>query len=520
MVPSYFSNPAEIGPGMGFVEFGKSCCFFKASYFTTEAAKIAKVDIKTGADGDGYQGRLTGAVHFGQPLADSDFWADHTKPGCGPIKTAKVKDPLIGTGINAYCAAIAGQAKIYAEYKKKAAAAKALDSEIDALTEKVNKANSAASASMAAADYNAVIAFESEVSSLKSKVEGTGNLYEDHKSTLLSKFGPMEGAITTAKTMSQTGTTTSGGLPGGMGGGQQPGGMGQPPGGMGQQPGGQQPGGKGQQPGGQQPGGQQPGGQQPGGKGQQPGGQQPGGQQPGGQQPGGQQPGGQQPGGQQPGGQQPGGQQPGGQLPGGQQPGGQLPGGKGQQPAGQQPGGQQPDKPTTPAKPETPVGPTQPKTPPKTQTPADDDDDDTAITPARPPIIGYTKTAQQIEEDAVRQMYADFAKAYEGRSVSQVLRYIDAEWESGDGSSISDLQGSLSNTFRVFNDVKCTIANLKLNRIKPGRWRSSYEMTIVGRIFAQNLKHEERSNVDEEVAVENGKAVISRTLQGNFWYFE
>ncbi|TPW20776.1 MAG: hypothetical protein FD126_1351 [Elusimicrobia bacterium] len=139
--------------------------------------------------------------------------------------------------------------------------------------------------------------------------------------------------------------------------------------------------------------------------------------------------------------------------------------------------------------------------------------------PSRPGIPGYTKTKDQLELDAVKSLYADFTKAYEAKSVSQVLRYVSPDWEAGDGTSISDLQTSLSGTFSVFNELKCAITNVQASK-SGQRYKVTYEMAITGRIFAQNIKHEEKSSVTEEVAFENGRPVIVRTVTGNFWYFE
>ncbi|TPW19916.1 MAG: hypothetical protein FD126_2201, partial [Elusimicrobia bacterium] len=244
VVESYFSNPTVIVPGMAFVEFGKSCCLFKADYFRSEAAKLNGLEIKSGADGDGYGGRLAGAVHYGEPIANSPFWADHANGDCGPIAHPTVKDGLIKAAIPAFCAAIAEQAKTYRKYKAKADAYKTLDKEVDAFVEKVNKANTAASAAMTADAYKAVLAYESEATALKTKVEAATDIFADHKESLVGKFNAVEGTLTSAKTMSSGGTTTGGAMPGGMGGGQPAGGPGggQPTGGPG---GGQQAGGPG-----------------------------------------------------------------------------------------------------------------------------------------------------------------------------------------------------------------------------------------------------------------------------------
>lgn len=46
----------------------------------------------------------------------------------------------------------------------------------------------------------------------------------------------------------------------------------------------------------------------------------------------------------------------------------------------------------------------------------------------------------------------------------------------------------------------------------------SYELSITGHIFAENLKHGEKSSVTEIVTVDsNGRIRIAHTTQGQFW---
>ena len=53
---------------------------------------------------------------------------------------------------------------------------------------------------------------------------------------------------------------------------------------------------------------------------------------------------------------------------------------------------------------------------------------------------------------------------------------------------------------------------------KGNRYQVSYQAVITGQIFQNNLKHQEKSDVSEELEVVNGKARLVRTLKGRFWY--
>jgi len=96
-----------------------------------------------------------------------------------------------------------------------------------------------------------------------------------------------------------------------------------------------------------------------------------------------------------------------------------------------------------------------------------------------------------------------------------VMRFLSSQWSSGDGGSISDLQRQLQKTFNMFDDIRFTIQNLKINKAAEGQYRVNYDVTITSRIYKRNLKHEEKSNIDEEVTIDqSGQPKISRTLGG------
>ncbi|HOE18148.1 MAG TPA: hypothetical protein PLX02_12940 [Syntrophorhabdaceae bacterium] len=116
---------------------------------------------------------------------------------------------------------------------------------------------------------------------------------------------------------------------------------------------------------------------------------------------------------------------------------------------------------------------------------------------------------------AVQNLYNQFKQAYESKSVSAVMRFLSSQWSSGDGGSISDLQRQLQKTFNMFDDIRFTIQNLKINKTAEGQYRVNYDVTITSRIYKRNLKHEEKSNIDEEVTIDqSGQPKISRTLGG------
>ncbi|HAT72048.1 MAG TPA: hypothetical protein DCS63_04455 [Elusimicrobia bacterium] len=167
------------------------------------------------------------------------------------------------------------------------------------------------------------------------------------------------------------------------------------------------------------------------------------------------------------------------------------------------------DQPGIPVKPvDQPSGPVVPPAKPV----------DKPARPENPPAIPATPDPNI---GAIKMMYADFIRAYESKNESQVLRYISPNWDAGDGTGISELSGYLRNIFTVFNEVRCTNTDLRVIKKTEGVYKATYNMVITGRIFDQNIKHEEKSSVEEEVTLnERGKPVISKTIKGNFWSFE
>jgi hypothetical protein len=116
--------------------------------------------------------------------------------------------------------------------------------------------------------------------------------------------------------------------------------------------------------------------------------------------------------------------------------------------------------------------------------------------------------------------YESFRQTYESRNESAVMAMISDGWESGDGTTLDDLQGYLHNSFTVFDQITYQISQLKYSW--NGKFYNvSYDVTITGRNFRHNLKHEEKSSVNEEVSLDSSdKPRISRTLNGRFWYVQ
>lgn len=125
----------------------------------------------------------------------------------------------------------------------------------------------------------------------------------------------------------------------------------------------------------------------------------------------------------------------------------------------------------------------------------------------------------------VRNLYDAFRKAYEARNDSGVAALLDKDWTAPDGTRVGQMQETLRRSFRFFDEVRYEVSDLKLTyshysfdgQTRTDFYRASYSLTIRGRNFARNIRHEEKSQVVELVAVKDGKALIKQTLEGRTW---
>lgn len=128
--------------------------------------------------------------------------------------------------------------------------------------------------------------------------------------------------------------------------------------------------------------------------------------------------------------------------------------------------------------------------------------------------VTYTNTGA----DSIKDFYARFKAAYESRSSAQVMSLVSASWTAGDGTTASDLEETLRNNFRLYDEIKFDFSGLEISRSAGGS-RACYNVTITSRIFKRNLKHEEKSGVCEELgADEAGRIRITGNFSGSYWY--
>ena len=123
------------------------------------------------------------------------------------------------------------------------------------------------------------------------------------------------------------------------------------------------------------------------------------------------------------------------------------------------------------------------------------------------------------KSEAVKLFYVDFKTAYEEKNDALLMSYLSDDWEAGDGTTLYDVEEYFRNMFTVFDEIRLEMTNFQVQKQDEKIYRVSYDLLITGRIYNENMTHEEKSSVTEEVIVLPDKKIkISRTPQGRFWY--
>lgn len=118
----------------------------------------------------------------------------------------------------------------------------------------------------------------------------------------------------------------------------------------------------------------------------------------------------------------------------------------------------------------------------------------------------------------IENLYRQFAQYYSAKNLSGMMSLLSDEWmSSSDGTTLMDLEDTLSNSFSIFNEIKCEIGTLYINPMGNNKYSVSYTITIEGINYENDIRHLEKSAVTEEVGLVGEKAKILKTLNGKFW---
>ncbi len=138
------------------------------------------------------------------------------------------------------------------------------------------------------------------------------------------------------------------------------------------------------------------------------------------------------------------------------------------------------------------------------------------VKPSMRKSIKLTQLSPQIKQK-IEDFYRDFKEAYESKDEGRVVSFLSSDWTSASGGDISDMEDNLNRTFRVFDEIEYDISGLNIQPMGENRYRVSYNLNIAGQIYDDDITHKEKSSVQEEVLVKNGKVEIEKTLGGRYW---
>jgi hypothetical protein len=133
------------------------------------------------------------------------------------------------------------------------------------------------------------------------------------------------------------------------------------------------------------------------------------------------------------------------------------------------------------------------------------------------PIV---QAAEKVEDPTpqIRGLYDALKRGYESKSIAGFVQSVSPKWQGSGGMAYDALLRNVSQTFRNYDDIRCNIQGLRIEKVSSDKYRASYDITISGKEKKTKTMQEERSAVAEEIAIEkNGKPKIAKTVTGRFW---
>lgn len=131
-------------------------------------------------------------------------------------------------------------------------------------------------------------------------------------------------------------------------------------------------------------------------------------------------------------------------------------------------------------------------------------------------LSGAAKPGGSPAERDIKKMYEAFAQAYEGKSLSTLMRFLSRDWETEDGVSRDELEQNLRNSFRVFDSIEFKLEGLTISRAGKD-FAIAYTVKMTGRIRQLKSTHEEKSTVKDLVSVTADGPRIVKTSGGRIW---
>jgi len=113
---------------------------------------------------------------------------------------------------------------------------------------------------------------------------------------------------------------------------------------------------------------------------------------------------------------------------------------------------------------------------------------------------------------AVRDLYQKFADAYQRKDARSVAKYLADQWQGPGGMSTQDFEDGLASSFKTFDSIQFKIEGLQIQKTAADSFNVSYAAILNARSSKQNLKVDDRINIQDVVKITaEGPRIVKTT---------
>jgi ketosteroid isomerase-like protein len=137
-----------------------------------------------------------------------------------------------------------------------------------------------------------------------------------------------------------------------------------------------------------------------------------------------------------------------------------------------------------------------------------------ATGPAAPGQPGQAGQAAQAADatPAIRDIYQKFADAYQRKDARGMAKYLSDQWQGPGGMSAPDFEEGLSASFKTFDSIQFKMEGLQIQKAGPDSFNVSYSASLSGKSSKQNLKVDDRVNIQDVVKITaEGPRIVKTT---------
>ena len=134
--------------------------------------------------------------------------------------------------------------------------------------------------------------------------------------------------------------------------------------------------------------------------------------------------------------------------------------------------------------------------------------DPVAIGPAAPGQPAQAADATP----AIRDIYQKFADAYQRKDARGMAKYLSDQWQGPGGMSAQDFEEGLANSFKTFDSIQFKMDGLQIQKAGTDSFNVTYSASLSGKSSKQNLKVDDRVNIQDLVKITaEGPRIVKTT---------